>query len=435
MQKILIVDDMAVSLMIVENILSGQYETVCASSGQEAIELYRKENPDMVLSDLRMPGMTGFELQQTLQKEHKETIPFMFMTADHDEEIETAGFDNGAMDFIRKPFRPDVLLRRIGNILQTVDEIRGLKKHASIDSLTGLLNKASVEEELKRLCYIATGVLIIIDLDSFKLVNDIYGHSMGDEILISFADIVRAGLRPTDIIGRMGGDEFIAFCHGIDEVGIAHKSEFINKNLLDTAKQLMGNDMNIPLGASLGCVRVPEEGIDFAELFKKADKALYTVKQNGKHGYKIYEEKREQPAVENEQASSARMDNLDMILGERNQKNGALRLPFEHFRSLYRYIKRIVGDSFADSCIVLMILENEPPVTVCEEFMDTLQRTLRKGDAITQNGAKEFIVLLSKTGGQDMIHAVKRVRKNWKDAPSGNGQKYPFSFDWLPIEK
>ncbi|MBR3624073.1 MAG: diguanylate cyclase, partial [Selenomonadaceae bacterium] len=291
MKKILIVDDMAVSLLMTENILSTQYDVVCASSGEEAMKVYEKEHPDMVLSDLRMPKMSGYELQLALQEKHREKIPFMFMTADQAEETESQGFDNGAMDFIRKPFRADVLLRRVANILQTVDRIQGLKKHASIDSLTGLLNKSSSEEELAKICRTTAGALMMIDLDSFKLVNDIHGHSMGDKILISFADIIRDALRPADIIGRMGGDEFIAFCHGmLDENGVSVKSDFINENLVKSAKELMGEDMNIPLGASIGCVFVPRHGVDFEELYKKADKALYTVKQNGKHGYNIYKE-------------------------------------------------------------------------------------------------------------------------------------------------
>ncbi|MBR1396382.1 MAG: diguanylate cyclase, partial [Selenomonadaceae bacterium] len=267
MKKILIVDDMIVSLMMTENILATQYTTFCASSGQEAIEIYRQERPDMVLSDLRMPGMSGYELQSTLQEEYNQIIPFMFMTADHDEETESKGFDNGAMDFIRKPFRPDVLLRRVANILQTVEQIQGLKKHASIDKLTGLLNKASSEEELTNICKSSNGALMMIDLDSFKLVNDIHGHAMGDKILISFSEIIRSAMRPTDLVGRMGGDEFIAFCNGMhDESAIANKSEYINQKLVESAKKLMGEDMNIPLGASIGCVLVPTEGTDFAEL-------------------------------------------------------------------------------------------------------------------------------------------------------------------------
>ena len=435
MQKILIVDDMEVSLMMAENMLAGEYETVCASSGEEAVEIYRKERPDMVLSDLRMPGMNGFELQQILQKEHKETIPFMFMTADHDEETEMAGFDNGAMDFIRKPFRPDVLLRRVGNIMQTVGKIKGLKKHATIDSLTGLLNKATAEEELRGLCRAASGLLMMIDLDSFKLVNDIHGHSMGDKILISFADIIRSAMRPTDLIARFGGDEFIAFCHSMDETGMAHKSEFINAELVKVAKRLMGEDMNIPLGASLGGVIVPKEGTDFAKLYKKADKALYIVKQNGKHGWHIYAEEHESGENAAFLATANRLENIDKILGERNIEGGALRLSFEHFRTLYRFMKRNVGDAITESTLVLMILENEPPAAVGEEFIDTLTKTLRKSDAVTQNGAREFIVLLTGTNSQDMIHAVKRVKRNWDSSPSGNGKKYPFSFDWAIIDK
>ena len=171
----------------------------------------------MVLSDLRMPGMSGYELQQTLQKEMQQNIPFMFMTADQDEDTESRGFENGAMDFIRKPFRPDVLLRRVGNIMQTVDQIEGLKKHASTDPLTGLLNKVSAEVELQRVCSQGQGALLMIDLDSFKLVNDIYGHAMGDKVLMSFADILRVSVRPGDVVGRLGGDEFIAFCSGMSD--------------------------------------------------------------------------------------------------------------------------------------------------------------------------------------------------------------------------
>lgn len=109
MKKILIVDDEKIFLMMTERILSSTYSTVCASSGEEAVKVYRRERPDMVLSDLRMPGMTGYELKQKLQDEFGEQIPFMFMTADTAEEAESRGFDLGAMDFVQKPFRADIL--------------------------------------------------------------------------------------------------------------------------------------------------------------------------------------------------------------------------------------------------------------------------------------------------------------------------------------
>lgn len=429
MKKILVVDDMLVSLLMTENILSSQYEVVTASSGKEAIEVYKREHPDMVLSDLRMPNMTGYELQLALQEEYHEKIPFMFMTADQAEEVEAQGFDNGAMDFIRKPFRSDVLLRRVENILQTVDKIEGLKKHASIDSLTGLLNKSSAEEELTKVCKTTAGALMMIDLDSFKLVNDIHGHSMGDKILISFADIIRAALRPADVIGRMGGDEFIAFCQGmLDEQGILHKSEFINENLVKVAKELMGEDMNIPLGASIGCAFVPKHGVDFKELYKKADEALYTVKQNGKHGYSVYKEER----LEEEEEKPSSISNIEMILGERNQKEGPLSLSFEGFRAIYRYLVRTLAVYEKPACILLLTLTRYGSAEISrkdaeDSFENLLKHSLRRGDIITKHGVN-FIVLLSNIDSEFVDGVSERIQTKWEELQESRA--YLYSYEW-----
>ena len=412
MKKILIVDDMIVSLMMTENMLCGHYITFCASSGSEAMEIYRRERPDMVLSDLRMPGMSGYELQQMLQKEMKRTIPFMFMTADPNEDAETRGFENGAMDFIRKPFRPDVLLRRVGNILQTVDQIEGLKRHASTDSLTGLLNKSSAAEELKVVCTQARGALLMIDLDSFKPVNDIYGHFMGDRVLICFADILRTTMRPDDVLGRVGGDEFIAFCHGMqNEEGVANKTALINERILTAAKDLMGEDMSIPIGASVGCVFVPQGGVDFSSLAKKADKALYTVKQNGKHGYAIFSEAQ----MQEEDSEAATLSNVEKILGERSPGKGALKLPFEEFRAVYRFLRRTMDVFGKPASMLRFSLPKGTPSETEEDFLALLCSTLREGDVVTKHGG-QFLALLVNTDSSQLSSAVDRIRQNWASA-------------------
>ena len=230
MKKILIVDDEKITLRMTQHILATRYETFCATSGSEAISIYKAERPDMILTDLHMPQMSGFELQSTLQEQYAEHIPVMFMTADEDDETEGKGFAAGAVDFIRKPFRADVLLKRIDNILKNVEQIKGLKAAAETDPMTGLLNKASSQAEIGDMCRECNGVLMMIDLDSFKLVNDIYGHNMGDKILIRFAEIIRAIIRTNDIAGRMGGDEFIAFCQNVtDEKIIEEKTRYLNE--------------------------------------------------------------------------------------------------------------------------------------------------------------------------------------------------------------
>lgn len=435
MKKILIVDDMIVSLMMTENMLADQYQTFCASSGKEAIEIFRKEKPDMVLSDLRMPGMTGYELQLALQQEYKKIIPFMFMTADPSEESESKGLDNGAMDFIRKPFRPDVLLRRVANIMQTVEQIQGLKKDAETDKLTGLLNKVSSEKDLTELCKTATGALMMVDLDSFKLVNDIHGHAMGDKILINFADILRSAVRSSDLIGRMGGDEFIVFCQGVhDESYISQKAKFINERITAVAKKLMGENMNIPLGASIGCVFVPMHGTDFSDLYKKADKALYIVKQNGKHGYSVYSEGK----TDNETVEVASLAQVEMILSERNPESGAFLLPFENFRTIYRFLKRTRGFYSKTTCLVVFTLkrhkegERVTPAQAQETFLETLQKTFRQGDVISKNGNNQFLVLLTNTNAQrDIDSAIGRVIKKWEACDCGTF--FWFDHEWALV--
>ena len=436
MKKILIVDDMIVSLMITENMLAGQYETFCAQSAKEAMEVYRKEKPDMILSDFRMPGMTGYEMQIELQNEFHKKIPFMFMTADKSDEVESKGFDNGAMDFIRKPFKPEVLLRRVANILHTVDEIQDLKKTSTTDALTGLFNKGSSEEELTKICKKSVGSLMMIDLDSFKLVNDIHGHAMGDKILIAFADILRATMRSTDLIGRMGGDEFVAFCHGVlEENSIAAKTQFINEKITEAAKKLMGEDMNIPLGASIGCVLVPQAGNDFKDLYKKADKALYIVKQNGKHGYNIFSEDAPEENVE----TVATLAQVEMILNERNKEPGAYILSFENFRIVYRFLKRTRAGYGKTICIVLFSLkkiidgEKISLRTAGEQFVECLHTTLRRGDIVAQNGSNQFLVLLTNTDGHhDVTRAVSRVVENWGKLPESKG--FYFAHEWKVLD-
>ncbi len=424
---------MLVSLMMTENILATQYVTVCANSAAEAIEKYRAEKPDMVLSDLRMPGMNGYELQLALQEEYHQVIPFMFMTADHDEETESKGFENGAMDFIRKPFRPDVLLRRIANILQTVEQIQGLKKNASIDALTGLLNKASSEEELDQVCQHSEGALMMIDLDSFKLVNDIYGHAMGDKILVSFADIIRSAVRPSDLLGRMGGDEFIAFCHGMnEEVAISNKAKYINDRLVESAKKLMGDDMNIPLGASIGCVFVPLEGKNFGELYKKADKALYIVKQHGKHGYNIFSSTKQ--LAEMEISDVTNLSNISLILGERNRKEEAFVLPLENFRAVYRFLCR-TRDIGKAACLLLISLQqndenSQVQISDAEdEFLTVLKSTLRRSDTITQNSSSQFVVILYDIKLDDVHNVVNRIERNWQQYDMSKDISFKSEFD------
>ena len=414
MKKILIVDDASFMRKVTSGILSIKYQIVSASSGKEAMELYKTEKPDLVLSDLYMTDMTGLELQRELQEQTEEVIPFVFITADEREESESRGLEAGAIDYIRKPFKPEVLLRRIDNAMrqiETAEKIRGLRTVLETDPMTGLLNKAFAQKTLAEVCAHESGVLMMVDLDSFKLVNDLYGHAMGDKVLIRFGEILRSVIRTSDVAGRVGGDEFIVFYRDArDEELIAQKSRQINEMLVASAKELMGEDMGIPLGASIGAVGVPDEGSDFQTLSEKADKALYQVKQNGKHGYAIF---REHTASESRtDNASATMESVKMILGERNRQRGAYELGFENFRTIYRFLVRTIENYHYKAELVLYTLNGDAEAV--DRFGEVLGQSLRRSDVYTKHGANQYLVLLLEIVENDMSTVLTRIQTNWE---------------------
>lgn len=415
MKKILIVDDAQFIRKFTDSILSEKYETVCAASGPEAIELYEKEQPDMVLSDLVMPNMTGLQLQSLLQEKYGSQIPFMFMTADEREENESLGLAAGAMDYIRKPFKPEVLLRRVDNIMRQVDhmrQIQGLKQVAEKDPMTGLLNKACAQNTLAGLCGKAVGALMMVDLDSFKLVNDLFGHGMGDRVLIRFAEILRGVIRSSDVAGRMGGDEFILFCRDVrEESTIADKSRVINECLTASAREFMGENHGIPLGASIGAVMVPDEGTAFADLYRKADKALYNVKQNGKHGYAVYRESTVRNETEKSSATAG-LDSARMVLEERNRRKGAFELGFEDFRSVYRFLVRSLEHYHYQVDFVLLSLPDAEE-KAAERFGEALRSTLRRSDVYTRHGKNQYMLLLPEVNDETAETILSRLLSRW----------------------
>ncbi|MBQ9631769.1 MAG: diguanylate cyclase, partial [Lachnospiraceae bacterium] len=211
MKKILIVDDEPVMLKLVSRALKDHYETIQASSGEEGARLFFSEHPDMVLSDLKMPVMSGYELQEIIQAKSDSPVPFIFMTADENDENESRGLEQGAADYIHKPINAEVLLKRIDRIFVNVEENSQLKKLANTDAMTGLYNKTATEEMISDRLKKAHGTFCVVDLDNFKLVNDMFGHQMGDRILVRFAKLIRSVVREGDIVGRIGGDEFVVF--------------------------------------------------------------------------------------------------------------------------------------------------------------------------------------------------------------------------------
>ena len=421
---IIVVDDDTANLKIAGHILSKNNMRVTALKSGRAFLDYidEKGTPDLVLLDIKMPEMDGFEtlnkLRELEEKKGLMKTPVIFLTADEDVDTETRGFEVGVSDFIRKPFNPDVLMRRIDNIMSNSQEMHSLINEATIDKLTGFLNKGATGVELSKLCADSHGALMMIDLDSFKLVNDIYGHEMGDKVLIAFSDCIKAIVPSGSKCGRIGGDEFVAFAAGINtEQQVSDFTTRLNKDFLAKAKELMGDDMNIPLGASVGAIYVPRHGNDYNSLLKLADKSLYNVKKNGKHGYEIYDDDLNDDIQDSKDID---IKALSEILGERSIQNVALQLDKEAFAHVYRYVIRYIIRHHINACKVLFTLmpaDGETGAAYAEnldEFGNHIRESLRKSDILMRNRKNQYFVFLTDIREDSIDKVINHIITGWE---------------------
>ena len=418
---VVLVDDDPFNLKIAKNILTkNDINVTTFRSGFELLDFLREDIPDLILLDIMMPKLNGFETLNKVREFEKEKdieeIPVIFLTSDDDNKSETLGFEMGVADYIRKPFEPAVLIKRISNVLNRQEMLHRFHEEATIDNLTGLLNKAATNEKLEMLCKRKHGILMMIDLDSFKLVNDIYGHDAGDKILTSFSDLIKGLLGPDDIIGRIGGDEFTAFSVTLkNEEDIKEFTLKLNSALLKEARIILGEDMDIPLGASVGAIFLNGNGTVYSDALKKADKALYNVKHNVKHGYSIYEEESDL-----EDTYEINLNTISMILSERNISSSALKLDMSSFVGVYRFVMRYAMRYHRNACKILVTLTpredlgNEETTHYFEEFGEHIGQILRKSDLLMQVRKNMYFIILTDIKAEAVDQVAGNIIRKWR---------------------
>jgi two-component system, cell cycle response regulator len=289
--RILVADDSAVSRKLVEHALEAEFcELLFAKDGREALQIIADSQPHIVITDWMMPDTSGLELCKKIREESKSGYTYIILlTSSSDLEKLVEGLAAGADDYLTKPFHEKELLARIGvgrRIIAMHREIetknRLLEKAARTDHLTGLPNRRAVEEYARKQLSGATRYkfpvwVIAADLDGFKLINDTYGHSAGDEVLRHFASILKANTRAADICGRLGGDEFILMLTHVEKKDIPTLVERLRATLASHDFNFEGNETHI--GASFGCAGLEVlEPKEFGELLAEADVALYRAK-------------------------------------------------------------------------------------------------------------------------------------------------------------
>jgi len=287
-KTILAVDDTAINLDILEELLK-QYDVVNAISGEDALDIVKKEKIDLILLDIMMPVMDGYEVCRRLKSDdNTKNIPIIFITAKADEDSIEKAYDLGGTDYVTKPFRPKELISRVKKELKYHEMLEELKLLASTDSMTKLYNRryfSNMSEFIFSLMKREKQNLsvIMLDIDKFKNINDTYGHKIGDDVIISLANKLIEHQRQSDIICRYGGEEFVILLPktSLDETNIL--AQKIRKEIESIILNISINK-DLKFTVSVGVSQVDLENESNVEVaLKRADDALYEAKESGRN--------------------------------------------------------------------------------------------------------------------------------------------------------
>ncbi len=288
--RLLVVDDQPINIQVMNQIFADQYQVFMATGGQQALDFCHRTPPDLVLLDIVMPGMDGYEVCAALKAApDTRDIPVIFVTAHTDASEETRGLEAGAVDFISKPVNPAVVRARVKTQLTLKRQSDLMRRLVFLDGLTGVFNRRYFDQQL--LTEMARAVraqkplsLIMLDVDFFKRFNDHYGHQAGDDCLRQVAQTLKETLRrPADLVARYGGEEFVCVLPETDfgqAMSLAHELELsVRKKAISHADSDVANVVTI----SLGVVGVPAGASDeAAALLALADAQLYQAKASGR---------------------------------------------------------------------------------------------------------------------------------------------------------
>ena len=425
MEWVLIVDDEATNLKIADRVLSRSGIRVTALESGQAMLDFLKENapstPDLILLDTMMPGMDGFETLAKLRQQEGDgpEIPVIFLSADQKLATESKGLRSGAVDYIRKPLAPGILITRVQNALRTQEKLQQFEREAMLDGMTGMLNKNSSEEKITDACRTETGFLCVLDLDNFKLINDLCGHDMGDRALILFSELLKNNLRSEDLCGRIGGDEFLVFARNMrTEDELIHFTKRINGDYVNMLRELLGDQLKFSVGVSIGAAAVPACGRDFGTLFHLADQELGAVKQKGKHSCALSGGPEQgQPAA----SAQLTLDSVTMILEERNISTNAMWMGREAFINIYRYMIRYMERYHGVAYRVLFTVHMAPEIVAKEahddimlQFRHLMQESLRNSDLMVEVSENQIFLLLPQTHAFGIDVVINRLRNRWE---------------------
>jgi diguanylate cyclase (GGDEF)-like protein len=289
--RLLVVDDQPVNIQALYQAFAADHQVFMATSGEQALALCASKQPDLVLLDVVMPGMDGYEVCRRMKAdEAMRDIPVIFVTAHSDEAAETRGLDAGAVDFISKPINPTIVRARVRTHLTLKAQSDLLRQWVYVDGLTGVYNRRCFDEHLAaewgRAVRAGTPLsVVLIDVDFFKRYNDRYGHQAGDDCLKRVAASLKASIkRPGDLVARYGGEEFVCLLPDTPLAGALELARQLGAAVHDLQIEHADSAAASVVTVSLGVCGKREDAVGTPEAFvREADAQLYIAKSEGRH--------------------------------------------------------------------------------------------------------------------------------------------------------
>ena len=295
--SLLIVDDDNLNLKQLSNILKSEYIVRAVSGGVAGIKAAEKFLPDLILLDILMPGMDGYQVFEILKSSNATAhIPVIFITGLDNKIDEIKCLKLGAVDYISKPFDDVIVKLRVNQQIQNINQLRTIENLCMIDQLTGMPNRLNFDSRLNaewgRAIRDSSPVsLLIINVDHFKSHNDTYGHQQGDKTLIAIGQSIKKSLkRASDFSARWGGEEFSVLLPNTDAVRGMMIAEQIRKATAATEIPCANGEIS-SVTVSIGVnTHTPSQGCSVDEFISKADEALYESKSSGRNRVSQYKQ-------------------------------------------------------------------------------------------------------------------------------------------------
>jgi len=281
---ILLVDDIEENIRTILGILNN-FDIIPCTSGKEALEILKEEPVDLILLDIMMPEMNGYQVCEIIRADPVlKEIPIIFLTARQDEDSIEKAYEIGAHDYVTKPFLPRELRARVEFQLKYFNTLKRLEYIASHDQMTGIYNRRRFFEIAKeqfntvtKECFFA----IMLDIDHFKRINDKFGHAVGDIALKEITSAISSVLPPDACFARLGGEEFAIVIADRDSIEVNNLAEEIRSSVEKTPIQTEKGTIHCSI--SMGVSQNSHEFNNIDELLNAADEALYEAKDSGRN--------------------------------------------------------------------------------------------------------------------------------------------------------